>query len=126
MIKDSIRVRFEKMIKYCNELIDKCKDRTIDDLYDDDNFAEASCFVLGLIGEQVPGIRQSKDGKQIKDEDYDEFFEKYNQIKWNDIKGTRNRIFHDYDGVNMELIWQTLQDIPGFKKQIEQIIENNV
>lgn len=125
MVKESIKKRFEKMIKYCDELIAKCKDRTIDDLYDDDDFAEASCFVLGLIGEQVPGIKFGKDGSQVKDEDYGEFFEKYKQIKWNDIKGTRNKIFHDYDGVNMELIWQTLQDIPNFKNQLEQIIENN-
>ena len=45
------------MIKYCNELIEKCENRTIDDLYEDDDFAEASCFVLGLIGEQVPAIK---------------------------------------------------------------------
>ena len=90
MIKESIKKRFQKMIKYCYELIEKCKDKTIDDLYSDNNFAEASCFVLGLIGEQVPGIKINNNGNSVKDDDYDEFYEKYNHINWTEIKGARN------------------------------------
>lgn len=41
MIKNSIRIRFEKMIRYCDELIEKCKGKAIQDLYDDyDEFYE--------------------------------------------------------------------------------------
>lgn len=123
MIKESIKKRLENMLKYCDELIQKCENKTIDDLYSDTNFAEASCFVLGLIGEQIPGIRTGKDGSSIKDDDYDEFFEKYKDINWNEIKGTRNKIFHDYDGINMILIWETLQDIPNFKNKIESLLK---
>ena len=125
MIKESIKIRFQKMIKYCDELIEKCVGKTIDDLYTDENFAEASCFVLGLIGEQVPGIRINSNGMNIKDDDYDEFYDKYKNINWNEIKGARNKIFHDYDGVNMQLIWETLQDIPSFKKQISEILDKD-
>ena len=122
MIKDSIKCRFEKMIKYCDELINKTKNRTIEDLYNDENFAEASCFVLGLIGEQIPGIKTNSNGITVKDDDYDEFYQKYNYINWNEIKGARNKIFHDYDGVNMELIWETLKEIPDFKDKIVDIL----
>lgn len=126
MVKDSIKTRFQKMLKYCDELIQKCEGKTIDDLYDDVNFAEAACFVLGLIGEQVPGYRTNSEGSNIKDDDYDEFYSKYGFIKWNEIKGARNKIFHDYDGVNMDLIWETLEDIPSFKKQIQEILDKDV
>ena len=125
MIKNSIKSRFEKMIKYCDELINKTKNRTIEDLYKDENFAEASCFVLGLIGEQIPGVETNSSGVIIKDDDYDEFYQKYNQINWNEIKGARNKIFHDYDGVNMDLIWETLEEIPAFKNKLLEIIKNN-
>ena len=125
MIKNSIKSRFEKMIKYCDELINKTKNRTIEDLYKDENFAEASCFVLGLIGEQIPGVKTNSSGVIIKDDDYDEFYQKYNQINWNEIKGARNKIFHDYDGVNMDLIWETLEEIPAFKNKLLEIIKNN-
>ena len=125
MIKDSIKCRFEKMIRYCDELINKTRNRTIDDLYNDENFAEASCFVLGLIGEQIPGVRTNSNGIVVKDDDYDEFYQKYNHINWNEIKGARNKIFHDYDGVNMELIWETLKEIPEFKNKIVGVLDKN-
>ena len=125
MIKDSIKCRFEKMIRYCDELINKTRNRTIEDLYNDENFAEASCFVLGLIGEQIPGVRTNSNGIVVKDDDYDEFYQKYNHINWNEIKGARNKIFHDYDGVNMELIWETLKEIPGFKNKIVGVLDKN-
>lgn len=112
------------MVKYCDELIDKCKDKTIDDLYKDNNFAEASCFVLGLIGEQVPGIRINNNSVSVKDDDYDEFYQKYSDINWNEIKGARNKIFHDYEGINMDLIWETLEEIPEFRTKIVSILEN--
>lgn len=125
MIKNSIKIRFEKMIRYCDELIEKCNGKTIQDLYEDDNFAEASCFVLGLIGEQVPGVRVNSKGISIKEDDYDEFYEKYDTINWSEIKGARNKIFHDYEGVNMQLIWETLQDIPNFKDSLIEILKTN-
>lgn len=113
------------MIRYCDELIEKCNGKTIQDLYEDDNFAEASCFVLGLIGEQVPGVRVNSKGISIKEDDYDEFYEKYDTINWSEIKGARNKIFHDYEGVNMQLIWETLQDIPNFKNSLIEILKTN-
>lgn len=125
MIKKSIRIRFEKMIKYCDELIEKTKNKTIDDLYNDENFAEASCFVLGLIGEQIPGIKTNFNNSSVKDDDYDEFYQKYNYINWNEVKGVRNRIFHNYEGVNLELIWEILEEIPEFKNKLVDILNKN-
>ena len=36
----------------------------------------------------------------------------------------RNRLIHDYFGVNEEIVWNTVKgDIPDLKKQIEPFIE---
>ncbi len=126
MIKESIKIRFEKMIRYCDELIEKTKNKTIDDLYNDENFAEASCFVLGLIGEQIPGIKTNSNNNVVKDDDYDEFYQKYNNINWNEVKGVRNRIFHNYEGVNLDLIWEILEEIPDFKNKLVDILNKNI
>lgn len=121
MVSDSNKKRISKMIKLCNELIHKCENKTYDDLIRDENFAEASCFVLGQIGEQVPTVKILNDGTTIRENDYDEFYEKFSSINWNEIKGARNKIYHDYDGVNMKIIWDTLQDIPSFRNKLIQI-----
>lgn len=110
MVSKTIEKRIRKMISLCDELIKKCDGKTISDLYNDENFAEASCFVLGQIGEQVPGYKVTKDGNSIKEDDYDEFFTEYKNINWKGIKGARNKIYHDYDGVNMSMIWDIVSN----------------
>lgn len=122
MVSKSVENRIKKMISLCDELIKKCDGKTIDDLRKDNNFAEATCFVLGQIGEQVPGYKIAKDGTSIKEADYDEFFKEYKDINWLEIKGTRNKIYHDYDGVNMLIIWDTIKDIPNFKNKLEKLL----
>jgi len=41
-----------------------------------------------------------------------QFIEAHNDIAWNQIRGLRNRIVHDYEGINLLLIW----DIINFDK----------
>ncbi len=48
--------------------------------------------------------------------------EKYKKIPWKEIAGTRDKLIHHYFGVNLDLLFKTIQeDIPELKKQIEKI-----
>ncbi|MCI8346036.1 MAG: DUF86 domain-containing protein [Clostridia bacterium] len=50
--------------------------------------------------------------------------DKYSNIEWNMIKGLRNRIVHDYEGINLKSIWYVLEnDIKILKIEIENILE---
>ena len=41
------------------------------------------------------------------------------EIPWQDITGMRNKIIHEYFGVDLEIIWQTIQEsLPDFEKAI--------
>lgn len=40
----------------------------------------------------------------------DEFKEKHTEIDWIRIRGFRNRIVHDYMGVDLTLVWSIKQD----------------
>lgn len=52
--------------------------------------------------------------------------EKYRQIPWREMSDMRNKLIHDYFGVNIEVVWKTVvEDLPGLKKQIEVIIKDN-
>jgi len=39
------------------------------------------------------------------------------------MRGMRNRLIHDYNEIDIDLVWQTIQnDIPDLKKKIENIL----
>ena len=51
------------------------------------------------------------------------FREQHPDIPWRDMAGTRDRLTHNYFGVNQEIVWQIIeQDLPGLTSQIELTI----
>ncbi len=52
------------------------------------------------------------------------FQEAHQEIAWHRMRGMRNRLIHDYNEIDIDLVWQTiLVDIPDLKKKIESILE---
>jgi uncharacterized protein with HEPN domain len=45
------------------------------------------------------------------------------EIPWHKIQGMRNRLAHDYDGINLDIIWKTATE---FVPQLKPIIINQI
>lgn len=51
------------------------------------------------------------------------FHKNHPNIPWQEIIGMRNKLIHDYMGVNAEVVWKTiLEDLPELRKQIQIIL----
>ncbi len=53
----------------------------------------------------------------------DEFIEEHNDVPWHAIKAMRNLHAHDYERVDLEIVWDTLtNEIPELKETIEKML----
>jgi uncharacterized protein with HEPN domain len=53
----------------------------------------------------------------------DEFKDNNVQINWSKILGLRNIIAHHYFGINVDLVWQIIQnDLPKLNTQLKELI----
>lgn len=76
----------------------------------DETLKRAFVRSLEIIGEAV---------KQIPDD----FRARYPQVEWRKMAGTRDKLIHDYLGVDYELVWDIAQSkIPELRKAMAEIL----
>jgi uncharacterized protein with HEPN domain len=82
------------------------------EFYKNDLVQSAVIKKIEIIGEAAKLI-----GKEIKND--------YKNIPWKQIAGMRDKLTHDYFGVDLKRVWEVTQkDIPHLKTEIENILNN--
>ena len=104
-----LKVLVDKIILCLDKISGYCAGRSYGDFRIDQQLIEACVFNLSQAGELAHKI----------DGDFKEF---HNGIPWKKLYGLRNRIIHDYEGINFVLIWEIIQeDLPKLKEQLAAI-----
>jgi uncharacterized protein with HEPN domain len=111
-MRDRDREVVKKMIKYCEDigfLMEKYQS-DFQTYKTDISYQYACNMCIIQIGELVGRLS-------------DEFIESHTQIPWHAIKGMRNLHAHDYEKVDLSIVWNTLkEDIPELLKNLEIIL----
>lgn len=54
----------------------------------------------------------------------DDFKQANPEVSWNKPMAMRNILIHNYFGVDLNIVWDTvIQALPGFKRQIQELVE---
>ncbi|MCK4764107.1 MAG: DUF86 domain-containing protein [Candidatus Aminicenantes bacterium] len=49
---------------------------------------------------------------------------KYPEVPWREIAGMRDKMAHEYFGIDLKIVWQTIgEDLPSFKSSIKELID---
>lgn len=109
-MKSKDRIIIQKIIGYIDDIEKYVEGQDAKDFLDDKKTIVACAFSVSQIGELAKEIDE-------------ETMKKYNSIPWNSIKGMRNRIVHDYENVDLSVLWGTIKEsLPELKDKLKDII----
>ena len=109
-MKSKDRIIIQKIIVYIEDVEKYVEGIEAKDFLDDKKTITACAFTVSQIGELVKEIDE-------------ETINKYSNIPWNSIKGMRNRIIHDYENVDLSVLWGTIKEsLPELKEELKDII----
>ena len=103
------KIIVEKLIAYSDKILRYCEGIDYNSFCSDSKLVEACVFNLSQMGELANRVD-------------DDFAKAHPDIPWRYIYGLRNRIVHDYEGVNLQLIWEIIEDdLEPLRKSLKEI-----
>ena len=98
-----------KMVALIEKIQTYCGSKSYDEFIVDEMLTEACVFNLTQLGEVAHKLS-------------DELVKLHPEIAWRELYGLRNRLVHDYQGVNLKLVWEIIKDdLPELKLQLEEL-----
>lgn len=111
MSKRSNRLLLEDMLEAANKIKNYTQGYDLEKFIRDEKTVDAVIRNFEIIGEAANRLDTGfKDNIPVVD--------------WNKLRGFRNRIVHDYFGIDYQIVWTIIEeDITPLIKSIEKIIE---
>jgi len=103
-------IRLRHMLDHAREAVEMTSGRRRDDLKRDRMLQLALVRLVEIVGEAA--TRVSLEGQ-----------ERYPSIPWQQARGMRNRLIHGYDKVDLDVLWDTIQDdLPALLVQLREAL----
>ncbi len=111
-MKSKDRIIIQKIISYISDIEEYVKGLEANMFFEDKKTITACAFTVSQIGELVNELSE-------------ETMEEYKNIPWKSIRGMRNRIVHDYENIDLSVLWGTIKEsLPELKDELKDIIFN--
>ncbi len=103
-------IRLRHMLDYAQEAVEMARGRQREDLQRDRMLQLALVRLVEIVGEAAARV-----GPETQ--------ERFAYIPWPQARGMRNRLIHGYDKVDLEVLWDTIQDdLPALIAQLQQAL----
>jgi uncharacterized protein with HEPN domain len=96
MSERNIQLLLDDMLSSANKIKQYTKGFDYDSFLSDDKTIDAVVRNFEIIGEAANRISQ-------------DFKDRHPEIEWNRIRGFRNRIVHDYFGIDYKIVWEIIE-----------------
>lgn len=104
------RIILQKISTYIDDVIRYVNGFTFEQFMADKKTISACAFTVSQIGELAKDIDANTQGE-------------YHNIPWKSMRGMRNKIVHDYENINLVVLWGTIaKSLPELKNQIDKIL----
>ena len=97
MSERDIVLLLEDILDSCRKIIKYTKGMDFQSFFDDEKTVDAVVRNFEIIGEAANRIDA-------------EFRARHQEIEWNRIRGFRNRIVHEYFGIDYEIVWSIIEE----------------
>ncbi len=109
MSKRDPRLLVEDILESAQKILDYTKELSFDEFVSDSKTVDAVIRNFEIIGEAGNNLPE-------------DFKDKYHQIDWHRIRGFKNRIVHDYFGIDYSIVWRIKEAfLPNLILQLKQL-----
>jgi len=107
---DKDRVNLQKIVVYAADVLEYVSGTSFETFMADKKTVSACAFAIGQIGELASNISEKTRWEN-------------SDVPWRSMRGMRNKIVHDYDNVDLAVLWGTITtSLPSLIQQIKNVL----
>lgn len=107
------RARLDDMVQAAERALGYVQGLTFEQFVADPKTIDAVSYAIVVVGEAASALKDA--GPQLAPE-----------IPWADIRGMRNRVAHEYFGVDVKVLWETVrEDLPKLLEALKALARSN-
>lgn len=111
MSRRGVKLYLQDILDSINKITEYTQGLTYESFSKDEKTIDAVVRNLEIIGEAAKNVPSEVTGR-------------YNDVNWEKMVSMRNKIMHEYFGIDVEILWQTIREnLPELKEQIQKLAD---